>query len=1607
MSSRRSVRELTNLFENLSVEGSSGTSSDESDKEETTDHDRYKALDDLFDDDDFAVLVDESVMEELTSEPFGEEIVEDMTFEWDPAQINDTLSFLIPDANSVPYVRIVREPHDMTAFNRQAHNKHTLYQALSRKLSLIGVKGEAYITNGPQSLKVGFVKDPDRVFSIDIEQFDFLATTQSLSENASTKATCLGYSLLVHSLACVIISGHEGMIEPIEGWDVIRQHVSFEVTGDNYLNRQSSADCIINKYLLISSVMPMESMLVTMLEYAHGEDICDNSIFEGGGLDQPDSPYTEYATCMNNAVMSYPLYFFESLGKQMTSWFSRQKPSKGQTYDIIDHSQAIDQVIFKYSKNIDGRQCLPSPFRVIGGKPLETSIAINLTIRPVTSAINVGTHFHTLMTSDDVEQMMFERTPNYTKAVDYPDDKLMTWVSNTLSQHDIYRTICIEAELLSKINGREGCFYSEYSNCGIAWRKRKAGSLTYYACYYQVGEPPRKCGKWRLIDSEIDLWQSASFKTSISDINFARILPARINTMIVSCIAYTNKRTRKFVITKFLMMIGFIKWSTWQTSAIFGDMRFLTLCAVSNSGDVSGMILKAIGRVKKFINFPDYYCLILLKRLSATYKGQKYETTPIYGMPMRFLGIEKDFALFTMWHIRGEAHATECFLKLRDGVIQEKETRKQVIEHLTRQCELIRRAPDFGITQQEFDQIMDNTPNVPFFNFLMFSGLCYLSADNLNAGKRQAPTKNKLSQLVSDHHSTICSNPSKPHEGIITATRVADGYSKLLSDYGDPQGIHELLIRMNIGPKLRSIFLIHPKDSKSKNREIPQMTNYMRVPQFVSETLLSIYTDEEDADMMQNPEKFSIYAQQFSSVMRQNGLTRSEDKSFFCGHMHPEFMAVATCILAKVLGSTSIVLASALIRCDKSRVTVTPIGMDESKISMLEVDHKYRIKSGKKLVERSGVINLVHMQQGVRAMAAACINTIFTTGLDVIQKRVAPDIKETEIDTTSDDATRGVVPIANPICNSAEVLNDYIEAPVQLMPQIMMLDSTDKAIKSSRLSEFNNVICGPNGLFPQHFAHSHLVIQPLNGENIIDDIYEIISRARSSLSWGDSFDTARAAFSNYIVLLMQKWLITTEEIDKLFELGLFPNTDAQLLRGGGELDFNLKLCMLRSMSDEIRSDVNLGYTKLHSGLRKFNVKKKDSPDRYMKVITTSSVFSIQRAYAKINAARRLKGRLKPDFIQPYNFKRMQKTKDEFFEAISTLQAPATDEEKELLASIPALPDVVIIPREPTRRSFMPCSQGGKTIITELCDTRIVIAKRICGLNVNRHLNDYEQDKVALTDEQFTKWLNMRDLVNDNYGIKFKSPTGRPLFRFHDDIVFSRPQSFTFDILLPRPIDQKPVWTHGGQEYKTFLPVWWGGGNIQSSIDKRTILAFGYARVGSDVAVFYKLPKSSVKMTLVPNVSVNEKFLTIRTKQMVISCPLARDWSPINFNLVPRSASATYPLGLRGDTTALMNYGNYLNTSARTANIWMKEIFNKHGSDFPPQLVNFKPSYPHFRPDSTKFNRAIEVNLIGTNFVTSLELLYDKNPKITLSIDVNSRPPKEIIVKREDVESQYD
>jgi len=373
---------------------------------------------------------------------------------------------------------------------------------------------------------------------------------------------------------------------------------------------------------------------------------------------------------------------------------------------------------------------------------------------------------------------------------------------------------------------------------------------------------------------------------------------------------------------------------------------------------------------------------------------------------------------------------------------------------------------------------------------------------------------------------------------VIKSPRVADGLMGVLSEYGNPEGIHVLLLRMNKGSKIRNIYTIHPKDSKSKNREIPQMTSHMRVAQFVSESLLSVYTDAEEIDNMQNPNKYSDFVINFSDIMARGGLSRSEDKSFFCGHMHPEGISLGVHALAKCAEWPSLYTSSSILRCDTSRYTVLPDGADISVIDGIDDRIRVVIPSGKKLVQSIAVKNYLHFMQGVRAMGGAVINTVFSSAMDKIQKLRCLDIEVTAVATTSDDSARAVLCKRNSTFDPSDVHSDYINLPIGLVKHVMMKDSDDKPILSPKLAEFNNVAATPRGMVTQTFVHGHLAIQPLNGDTIFADMLSCIGNAKMSISWGDSMDLVRSIYDSYIVMLQQRWLIKEEEMDHLFNLGI-------------------------------------------------------------------------------------------------------------------------------------------------------------------------------------------------------------------------------------------------------------------------------------------------------------------------------------------------------------------------------------------------------------------------------------------------------------------------------------
>jgi hypothetical protein len=1438
-------------------------------------------------------------------------------------------------------------------------------------------------------------------FDIELDN-DAYRNAEIYSEEVNGKGSGLGFSVFVHSIAIMALSNVDSIIEPVEGYDLRLNGFTVEVTGQMWKTRRSGADIVINKYPIVDMLFGRFDDVYDLMKASIAEDDGDTSFFSRGSFFQGESEYTPTFDRLHELLRDIPTPDFEKFSNSFLSWYSRQDPDTVLPERQILNTDILDARLEKSCKVIDGKLSVPAPFRILPSTVDSDILLDKEVVRPMLSGWLERTHFHTFELSED-QSPYFVMKPEVVIETPFKDKNSYSYVFNQLMNFTLFQSVYIESELCSKIQGKEGCFYSKYSKCGIAWKIMRNNSLTYYACYYRLGKPPRTCGKWTLHDEMLDLWISPNFKTSLSDIAFSKILPYRVFTMAYASIAYTNRRERKFIFQRMMVMLSTWRWSTWQTSAIAGDFRFMTLCAMSGSGDVQSMINKASANLLDHASNPDIQCLKIIKDFVKRYNAGPIVNTPLFDLPRRFICLEKDLTQGMMWNMRKARHATDCFKKLAQGVKEELVFRTDLINYYKKQVAFLEKTFNEGTCQDEYDDLLDSRPLIPHLNLIVFIGLTHLSAKTLDAGRRQEPAGINLKNIVSDSHAVGVSDTTRVDGITITNPRVADNLISVLNDYDKPNGIHTLLIRMTKGKKIVNIYLVHPKNSKSKNREIPQMTGHMRIAQFFSESAIKVYTDAEDIDMMQDSAKYATFADEFSDIMRKGGRARSEDKSFFCGYMHPEAMALTIATVARTLGSTTMISSASLLRADTMRYTVLPRGCSPDIIEGIKERYFVNVKTGKKIIGLLAVKNIIHFMQGVRAMGGALTNTAFSAGLDEVQKLLAPDIEKTAVFTTSDDSVRGVVIKRDSSFNPVEVASDYINMPPKLVPMCMMLDSADKPIESQVIGEFNNAAVGPHGLLPQQFIHAHLSIQPLNGESLIDDIIMAVSNARSTLAWGDSLDLARASMHSYMILLMQRWLISRVEMDALYDFGIIPINDEELIGGFSVRNDEVKVRLLRMVDPKVKEDVISGKLNLIDALRTFKIFKPGKRSRIIYCNYEDGNEKLKFAFEQINSARRIRGRKAAMISRPPQYSDRVVAKNDFFNALTKIDVDPSIEELEAVKRMPTRPTVVIACTVPKKTDFKPCTQGQVYNKDDDINFKGIIMKRRMNRILTHALTDQEQDIVDKSDEDFNRWLHMQATKKDYEGFSFKSATGRPLMRFQNDVLYTRPMAFSFYLDLDVPNRKIRTLTFQDNIYNDLQLCHWGNNTI-SKLQPNDIMAIGFQKFGIDYHVFYQRSNKRLQRQIVrvPNTT---RVLRIQKIGFYVVCPISKDFTPIRMNSDYELGDTYHTSNIVGDVNAVYNYGDYIQSNKRHAIATMSKIFKKHNSVFPNTFNMFKHDYPRFNGNVTEVKLCRLNNFVGSKCISKLKLVCGDTLPDYCDIDLTGLSPIQKIAGIDDEDDE--
>jgi hypothetical protein len=677
-------------------------------------------------------------------------------------------------------------------------------------------------------------------------------------------------------------------------------------------------------------------------------------------------------------------------------------------------------------------------------------------------------------------------------------------------------------------------------------------------------------------------------------------------------------------------------------------------------------------------------------------------------------------------------------------------------------------------------------------------------------------------------------------------------------------------------------------------------------------------------------------------------------------------------------------------RLDKVRYTVAPKNCDPDLYKSVSGNLPVYIRSGKKNELSYATKNYIHFMQGVRAMGGALVNTVFTTGFDKLQRDVAPDIEETSKLTTSDDSVRGVVIKRDSYFNHNTIQRDYINMAPEMVLNCMMKDSGDKGIESKRLAEFNNCVTGPNGMLPHQFIHAHLVIQPLTGETLIDDIISVTAQSRSALSWGDSIDLARSALDSYRILLQQRWFLTNSETDLLYDLGLLPTTDEELISGYHLRNDDLKLKLIRMVDEDTMSMIINDDISALNALRKYRIIKPGKPPKLKLVNTDSKSFMVSNVLSQINSARKVRGKANPNYIRTAHYKNRLIVKDNFISALRSPAEPASLQEKEVIKQFTEPPEVNIIFSVPRLRDLLPSFQGGTALLKTTPNMKAIMAKRLLNLSVTNLLTEEEIKISEMPTKEFNNHFKRIMTETKTEGFRFKSPGGLPLMRFHNDTVFTRPVTFQFLLKLKESVISKRLFTHNGIPYNNFMPCFWGNYSLYKCMNESRIPALGFSIDGDEITIFFK-PKIG-RLNCIKMNSIEATVYNFSHQGRRYYCPIKKDLSPIDPSIFGVKVSPANSSDITGDSIALLNYGNYLNTNAKSAFSTMNDIFETLGGMLIMQVHQHKPAYPYFTDSCITFPRGLTNQIMGTRSITKLKLSHDLDGNQVTSFDVTGVTP---------------
>jgi len=1421
---------------------------------------------------------------------------------------------------------------------------------------------------GPLSVRDGFIYAGSTAIgksnvslNLNIEKKDWFSLTDLYTEQVGGKGTGLGFSVFVHAMACLMLVGN-GTIEPYSGHDMEIDGVTFEVTGMNWAQRRTTANVVINKYALVQLFDTSQHNAV-VIKRSHDEDkgICDSLL--GSAIDQGPSPYSEYVRRLSALITYTTDDQIDKIKNQLLHYLSTQPiPTPLPRTDF--NSDKLKLNIDKGGKMLFGELKYPAPFRVLCPLNMSYDAPIDEILNLIRFGWQEGTStFHTRSRNDDPEALVWDFFPNRPNAFNTRCESVTDAQYVKYSHYGVVQSMHIEAELLTKISGKFGNYYSIHSNVGVIWQKATASSLTVLVQYYTLSQPQdvKYIGQWSQHNEPILHFKSPTFKVSNQDLHFYSCLPGVALTLINTCRSLCTSNDQDFILSKVGVVLSMFLHSSWQTTVYSANQRYITLCHMAQSGDMQ-MLIDKVTNVSKNIKSCDFIYLRLLEKYCNNHSP--HDVTPLLKLPVRFASLEKDLHLGCQWHIRGEEHNDRCMIKIVENFLDEKLTRDTDVVFLKKQIDFFERMQETGVPQCDFDTLMRECPEHPTLNSVMFVGLASLAQPSLEKiGTDQTNTGFSLWRMISDRHSNTMDWEKKT----LTHSKVYEEAIKIIKKH-QPSGPYDLLLKMG-EEEVIYLFGMHAKDSKDADRDISVMDFTMRIFQYYKESLTVQFNNNVDNDMMNDPSKYETFVSSSTRLMKEGRtIMASEDRTNFCGLMHPEKMALCTQIVARISGSTSLTGAAAMQLLNTKRKIVFPSGTTH----ILEGMNPIIRIHGREITTSFFVDMFRHMMQGIEARGAGLINTIYVLGMCAALGQLFEGFGESVAFTTSDDVFRAMR-VLNAELDMTVMTSIFIFFFNTFLGNCMMKNNVVKGIASTNLGEFNNVAVTPDGMVPQSPIQSALAVKPLMSNSIIGDVIDSVSMARVTILWGDPPEQAEAALYSYLKIIRTKWLLKDEDVDLIISSGLWPRSMSELLEGFFPRDIRTFSTLVSLMEPEDRLDFENGDVPVTKALYQISVptkkrKRYKKPEGLPPQLTNAKVVA-----DSIVSARNLASRLNPKYLPMPSWKKRLAVRNKFNNIFENSNVALLHELYNRMCPLTVTTQVI----RATRRLTNPQSIGSSTSIA-LPDKKVINAKRLFNMNYRRAPSEEEARIAGLPDIEYIEAIKDINLQEVRLGQSKRVPGGLAFTRGFDGKFYKRPMMFNFSVDLPviappvgRMLESK------GVIFQNVKPIYWGGTSLMhSNTTKDSRIAFAIGEyLGCTYALYQLSGKNNTVQHFKMDLNSGDTMQYTTVNNVRIYAMLRKDYSPFECSRITTMTKYI------GDCFAILNYGSYIFSSSIGGFAVLQKIFFQRKSVFPPGYREILPSYPHFPDSAVKIPSGRVVKFLG----------YRSSRRVDLSVSDPSIP----------------